>query len=110
MAMQTCQTLVNFQKFGTHLKHVTFAATTWSNIVFKICHWSEPRNVSSTIMFQLPDEPFAQALGIQDDIHIFEDYRKLYELAIAQRMTLVCFKGGSDKIVGASVVYVVIAN
>lgn len=54
----------------------------------------------------IPGEPVGQALGGENDPFIYEDYKRLWEPVIAQRMALVCFKEGSDEIVGASVLYI----
>lgn len=52
------------------------------------------------------DEPVAQVLGSVDDLIHFEDYKLCWEPIVAQRMPLVCFKTGSDDIVGVNMLYV----
>lgn len=54
----------------------------------------------------IPDEPIGQALGYENDPLIGEDYKKLWTPAIAQRMALVCFKEGSNEIVGTNVIFI----
>lgn len=54
----------------------------------------------------IPDEPIGQALGYENDPNVFEDYKKLWTPAIAQRMALVCFKEGTDEIVGTNVLFI----
>lgn len=54
----------------------------------------------------VPDEPIGQALGDKNDVFAFEDYRRLWAPIISQRTALVCFKGNSDDIVGANLVYI----
>lgn len=52
------------------------------------------------------EEPAGKALGIHDDPYGADDYKRFWMPIIAQRTTLVCFKDGSDEIVGANVVYI----
>lgn len=52
----------------------------------------------------LPDEPAAQAMD--HDPHGIDDYMQYLKPIIAQRMVLVCFKEGSDEIVGANLVFI----
>lgn len=58
----------------------------------------------------IPDEPATQAFGYQNDPHIQDDYKRLWEPLVEQRTVLVCFKEGSDEIVGTNVVYIVTAK
>lgn len=52
------------------------------------------------------DEPVAQVLGSANDLAHFEDYKLCWKPIVAQRMPLVCFKAGSDQIVGVNMLYV----
>lgn len=52
------------------------------------------------------EEPAGKALGIHDDPYSADDYKRFWIPIIPQRTTLVCFKEGSDDIVGANVVYI----
>lgn len=52
------------------------------------------------------DEPVAQVLGSAGDLVHFEDYKMAWDPMVAQRMPLVCFKAGSDEIVGVNWLYV----
>lgn len=54
----------------------------------------------------IPDEPVAKAFGYLDDPDLLDDYIRFWKPAINQRMSLVCFKEGSDEIVGAHIVSV----
>lgn len=54
----------------------------------------------------VPDEPVGQAHGYQNDPLVFEDYRRFWAPIIAQRTALVCFKAGSEEIVGGNLVYI----
>lgn len=58
----------------------------------------------------VPDEPCAKAFGYQNDPDILDDYIRFWKPAIEQRMSLVCFKEGSDEIVGAHIVSVSTKN
>lgn len=53
-----------------------------------------------------PYEPAALALGSQIDPHAVDDYKTYWKPAIANRMALVCFKEGSDEIVGTNLLYI----
>lgn len=52
------------------------------------------------------DEPVGQILGSADDPVHFSDYKLCWDPIVAQRNALVCFKAGSDQIVGANMVFV----
>lgn len=54
----------------------------------------------------IPDEPIGQALGYENDPHIYDDYKRFWEPVIAQQTVLVCFKEDSDEIIGANLVFV----
>lgn len=54
----------------------------------------------------VPDEPVARAVGVLDDPHAAGDYKRAWAPIIAQRMPLVCFKEGSDEIVGGNMVFI----
>lgn len=54
----------------------------------------------------IPDEPVGQALGFAHDPHVYDDYKKFWKPVVAQRTALVCFKEGSDEIIGANLVFV----
>lgn len=53
------------------------------------------------------DEPAGQVLGSAGDLLHFEDYKLCWDPMVAQRMPLVCFKAGSDEIVGVNMLFVV---
>lgn len=51
-------------------------------------------------------EPVGLALGAQDDPHSIDNWIHYWKPIIAQRTALVCFKNGSNDIVGANLLYV----
>lgn len=54
----------------------------------------------------IADEPAGLALGCEDDPHVSDDYKQLWEPILSQRMAIVCFKEGSTEIVGTNLVYI----
>ena len=54
----------------------------------------------------LVDEPLRQALGGYDDIDHMKDFEHAWRSIIAQKMPLVCYREGSDEIVGLSWTFV----
>lgn len=52
------------------------------------------------------DEPISMALGVFDDPYAIDDYKSAWAPIIAQRTPLVCFKDGSDDIVGGNMVFI----
>lgn len=52
------------------------------------------------------DEPVAQVFGSAGDLAHFGDYKFCWDPIVAQRTALVCFKAGSDEIVGANMLFV----
>lgn len=55
----------------------------------------------------ISDEPIGQVLGSAGNLTHFEDYKLCWDPMVAQRMPLVCFKAGSDEIVGVNMLFVV---
>ena len=55
----------------------------------------------------LKDEPFSEALGGYNDMEHFKDYKRGWTAILAQKMPLVCYKEGSDEIVGLNWNFVV---
>lgn len=58
------------------------------------------------LAFFVPDEPTGLAFGSQDDPYSTEDWMLIWKVNVAQRTPIVCFKEGSDDIVGANMVYI----
>lgn len=52
------------------------------------------------------DEPVGEVLGSAGDLIHYEDYKMAWDPMVAQGMPLVCFKAGSDEIVGANMLFV----
>lgn len=55
----------------------------------------------------ISDEPIGQVFGSAGNLTHFEDYKLCWDPMVAQRMPLVCFKAGSDEIVGVNMLFVV---
>lgn len=51
-------------------------------------------------------EPLGTPLGGTRDPYLIEDYKTLCEPVLAQRMSLACFKEGSNDIIGANLVFI----
>lgn len=58
------------------------------------------------LMFFVPDEPTGLALGYQEDPYSTDDWTRLWQSIVAERTPIVCFKEGSNEIIGANVVYI----
>lgn len=54
----------------------------------------------------IQDEPIGQALGGGTDPVHFEDYKLTWVEMVKQRTPLVCFKAGSDDIIGVNMIFV----
>lgn len=54
----------------------------------------------------IPDEPLGQAFGYPNDPHVYDDYKQFWAPIIEQRIALVCFKEGSDEIIGTNLIFV----
>lgn len=54
----------------------------------------------------IPDESLARILDYASDPFVYEDYERCWAPIIAQRTALVCFKDGSDEIIGTNLVFI----
>lgn len=55
----------------------------------------------------LADEPVSQALGGYNDIDHLQDFLYAWRSIFAQKMPLVCYREGSDEIVGVNWIFVI---
>lgn len=54
----------------------------------------------------IQDAPLGTLLGGRRDPYRIDDYTTLCEPVVAQQMSIVCFKEGSDEIIGANLLFI----